>query len=127
MKKQRGSSRVLIVDDSPDVREALRWALQDTEEEVLVDEAGDIETALALARRQAPDIVLLDIDLPSADGYAVAHALKALAHPPRIIFLSIHADASTRQQAADAGGDAFVAKITGWQPLLRQIRRFLRR
>jgi CheY-like chemotaxis protein len=74
--------RVLIVDDVPAVREALRWALENEPDLVVVGEAGTGADALTCATTLAPDLVILDIELPTLDGYAVTRVLKASAHPP---------------------------------------------
>lgn len=126
MSEKRRPFRVLIVDNSPAVREALRWALEETGDTVIVGEVSDGPSAIEQAQSLQPDLVLLDSELSTTDGYAVARSLKHLPNPPRVIFLSVHGDLATRQQAEAAGGDAFVEKTTGWPPLIRQIRRLFR-
>jgi len=119
--------RVLLVDDVPAVREALRWALEEAGDFEVVGEAGDGEAALLAAAQHAPDVVILDIEMPRLDGYAVARRLKTLPRPPTVIFLSVHNDLLTRQQSAAAGGDGFAAKGTGWPGLLAQVRQSLQK
>lgn len=114
--------RVLIVDDMPAVREALRWVLEETTDLIVVGEAHDGVEALEMAARLRPDIVVLDIELPRLDGYAVTRMLKARAQPPLIIFLTVHSDTSSRQRGKDVGVDAFVEKGAGWARLLAQMR-----
>ncbi len=70
-------------------------------------------------------MVILDIELPDIDGYTVARLMKSLPNPPHILFLSVHSDAYSRQQALDAGGDSFVEKGAGWLPLIGELRRLL--
>lgn len=125
MVKPTAPIRVLLVDDALSVREAMRWALEDEADLAVVGEAGDGRQALALAESLAPDVVILDIELPELNGYSVAKALKATPAPPVIIFLSVHGDAVTRQRAAIAGGDSFVEKGRGWPTLILQIRALL--
>lgn len=117
--------KVLVVDDMPAVRQALRWAFEDTDDLVVVGEAVDGREAIASASLLAPDIVILDIGLPDLDGYAVARALKATAHPPVVIFLTVHGDPLSRQRGVEAGGDGFVEKGCGWPALVEQVRRSL--
>lgn len=115
--------RVLIVDDVPAVREALRWALEDAPDLQVVGEAEDGEQALERAAELTPDIVILDIELPRLDGYAVTRRLKAALRPPIVIFLTVHGDRASRQRSFEVGGDGFVEKGTGWGMLLAQVRR----
>jgi DNA-binding NarL/FixJ family response regulator len=117
--------RVLIVDDAPEVREALRYALEDEGDLVVVGGAGSGDEALDRVTTLAPDIVILDIELPGLDGYAVAHSLKASTHAPIVVFLTVHSDAASRRRAAEAGGDGFVDKAAGWSTLMAEVRRAL--
>ena len=117
--------RVLLVDDAPAVREALRWAFEEETDFVIVGEAGDGEQALDLARTLAPDIVILDIELPKLNGYNVAGVLKTSGQPPLVVFLSVHSDVASRTLAQAAGGDSFVEKGRGWPALIRQVRLLL--
>jgi DNA-binding NarL/FixJ family response regulator len=119
--------RVLLVDDAPSVREALRWALEDEIDLPVVGEAGDGVLALELAQTLSPDLIILDIELPKLDGYGVARMLKAAIQPPLVIFLSVHTDLASRQQAFAAGGDGFVEKGLGWLALIAQIRTLIDR
>jgi DNA-binding NarL/FixJ family response regulator len=117
--------RVLIVDDVPEVCEALRWALENEQDLRVVGEAGTGAKGLTCAMELAPDIVILDIELPTLDGYAVTRALKASVHPPIIVFLSVHSDPLSRGRAAEAGSDGFADKGAGWPALITEIRRAL--
>ena len=117
--------QVLIVDDAPAVREGLRWLLENEPDLSVVGETGDGLQALDLAASLAPDLVILDIELPGADGFAVAQSLKASAEPPVIIFLTLHADPHSRQRARAAGGNGFIEKTGNWRVLLAEVRRTL--
>ena len=70
-------------------------------------------------------MVILDIELPKLDGYAVTRALKASAHPPVIVFLTVHSGRQSRRRAAEAGGDGFAEKGAGWPALIAEVRRAL--
>jgi DNA-binding NarL/FixJ family response regulator len=119
--------RVLIVDDAPPVREALRWALEAEPELEVVGEAGSGRAALEGALALAPDVVILDVGLPDVDGFTVARTLKASATSPLVIFLTIYCDPLSRARAAEVGGDAFVEKGSGWPALIAQVRQALNR
>jgi DNA-binding NarL/FixJ family response regulator len=125
MKNLPAPCRVLIVDDAPAVREALRWALEAESDFVVVGEAGDGIEALQRAAELTPDVVILDIELPLQDGYAVSLALKARPDAPLVLFLTVHSDAEARQRSIEAGGDGFVEKGAGWPALITLIRHTL--
>lgn len=124
MAKQAAPYRVLIVDDAPSVREALRWLLDEIPHLTVVGEAEDGVTAVNSATELMPDLVILDINLPGQDGYRVARSLKQLDSPPLVIFLTAHGNSSNRQRAHTAG-DGYVEKEAGWPALLAQINRLL--
>jgi len=125
METQAALQRVFIVDDAPVVREALRWIFGEMLDWLVVGEAGDGVEALTRVAELTPDVVILDIELPDIDGYTIARLLKALPNAPLVLFLSVHGDAASRQQAAAAGGDSFVEKGVGWEPLLQEMRRLV--
>jgi DNA-binding NarL/FixJ family response regulator len=107
------------------VREALKYALEDEVDLVVVGGAGAGDEALDRVTELAPDIVILDIELPGLDGYAVARSLKASMRAPVVVFLTVHTDAASRQRAAEAGGDGFAEKAAGWLTLMAEVRRAL--
>ncbi len=117
---------ILIVDDMPVVREALRWLLEDEQNLRVVGEAGAGLEAVQQAIQLEPEVVLLDVELPDMDGYSVARQLKALPRPPLVIFLTVHSDERARLQASAAGADGFAEKGQGWLTLVNQIRLALR-
>jgi DNA-binding NarL/FixJ family response regulator len=91
-----------------------------------VGEAGTGAEGLTNATALSPDVVILDIELPRLDGYAVTRALKASAYPPIIVFLTIHSDVQSRRRAAEAGSDGFAQKGAGWPALNAEVHRGLR-
>lgn len=100
---------VLIVDDHDGFRESAR-ALLEAEGFAVVGDAADGAAALAAALRLRPDVVLLDVQLPDVDGFAVAERLAALSEPPRVVLISSRDAAAygPRLDAAPACG--FLAK-----------------
>jgi two-component system LytT family response regulator len=80
---------VLVVDDEPIAREGLKLLLGRQPEVESVSEARNGREAIALIREQRPDLVLLDVQMPRIDGFAVVHAIGAERMPP-IIFVTAH-------------------------------------
>lgn len=113
---------VLLADGSASVREALRWALAETDDLVVVGVAADGVEALHQATRLQPEVVIVDTVLPCLDGFALCQALKALPRAPVVIFLTTADHAGARQRALLAGGDAYTEKAAGWPELLAAVR-----
>jgi DNA-binding NarL/FixJ family response regulator len=103
------SRTVLIVDDHPAFRSAAHALLEEAGFRV-VGEAADGTSALEAVRELRPEIVLLDVQLPDLDGFAVAEQLAAHAEPPAIVFTSSRSVASLRWRLAANPGWRFVAK-----------------
>ncbi len=113
--------RVLIVDDIARVRHELRTLLDLSGRIQVIGEAADGAEAVRLAAQLRPDVVLMDLEMPVLDGYAAARHIKA-DHPCcRVIALSIHEEARAREQAQEAGMDAFVPKGGALKDLLDAI------
>lgn len=117
--------RVLIADDTPAVRQALRWALEEAPEFELVGEAVDSQSALEQAERLAVDLVLVDVDLPGATHHELTRSLKALPTHPRVVCLAVNDDPDVQAWASSAGADSFVAKSAGWQALIDTLRQMV--
>jgi CheY-like chemotaxis protein len=98
--------RVLVVDDHAGWRDVARRLL--TPRFDVVGEAADAAAALTLVTALRPDAVLLDVELPDADGFAVARALAALPEPPRVVLVSVRTDHGRLVERSGACG--FLAK-----------------
>jgi len=108
------SRTVLIVDDHPGFRRSAR-ALLDADGFRVVGEAADGMTAIAEAARLAPELVLLDIQLPDVDGFVVATALANAQPQPQVILISSRDRASYAPQLESAPVAGFITKadLTG--------------
>lgn len=84
------SINVLIVDDEPLARSRLRSLLSNCESAVVAGEAGSAAQAMDLLGRKAFDLLLLDVQMPGADGLALAQALRESKNPPAIVFVTAH-------------------------------------
>jgi two-component system KDP operon response regulator KdpE len=111
---------VLIVDDDADVRQVLRWALEDAGFDVLT--AADGPTALAQAELRRPGLVVLDHGLPSTDGTHVAAGLRQICgeHLPILI---VTADGRAADKARRAGAYGFIHKPFDDAVLVAAVRR----
>ena len=114
----RHAVRILIVDDAPAVRESLRWLLEDEPGLTVIGEAPTGSQALQMAVNLTPDLVILDVELPDIDGFAVTSQLKAQPNPSVVVLLSIHNSVKYQKRGRDAGCDAYVGKESGWVGLL---------
>src|ERR1035441_9544534 len=103
------STTVLIVDDHAGFRELARRMLESAGYEI-VGEAHDAASALAAAARLHPDVVLLDIQLPDLDGFAVSERLAADDDPPAVVLISSRDESAYRQRLAASTARGFIAK-----------------
>jgi len=117
-------SRVLVVDDEPQIRRTLAINLRARGYQV--DLAASGEEALKAAAHQQPDVVVLDLGLPGMDGLQVIHGLRGWTRVP-IIVLSVREREADKVAALDAGADDFVTKPFGINELLARLRAAVRR
>jgi two-component system KDP operon response regulator KdpE len=117
-------TRVLVVDDEPQILRALRINLRARDYDV--DIAADGRTALHAAAAHQPDLVVLDLGLPDMDGVHVIRGLRGWSAVP-IIVLSGRVGSSDKVAALDAGADDYVTKPFGVDELLARIRAVTRR
>jgi two-component system response regulator DevR len=113
--------RVVIVDDHPMVREGLRTMLDDEGIEV-VGEAGTTAEALREARRAAPDVLLLDVELSDGDGLATLPELKRAAPGASVLIVTMHAERALVRRAVEMGAAGYVLKGVGRRELLSAVR-----
>lgn len=112
--------RVLLADNRPEVRWALRLLLREERGLILVGESTQVAELLVQAQASQPDLILLAWELPGQVGANVLAILHALASKPKVIALSGRLDA--QQAALAAGVDAFVSKSDPPEQLLMTLR-----
>jgi two-component system KDP operon response regulator KdpE len=117
-------TRVLVVDDEPQILRGLGTNLRARGYEV--ETAPDGERALEVAARRRPDVVILDLGLPGIDGVDVIRGLRAWTQIP-IIVLSARDQERDKVEALDAGADDYVSKPFGMDELLARLRAAERR
>ena len=117
-------ARVLIIEDDPAIRSALKRVL--TERGDVVAVAGTGMEGMTILMREQPDIVLLDLGLPDIDGFGVLGMLRAVSEVPVIVITAQDDDRSTIR-ALDAGADDYVTKPFGADQVAARMRAVLRR
>ncbi|GAB3065800.1 response regulator [Intrasporangium mesophilum] len=117
-------TKVLVVDDDPQLARALRINLRARDHDVHVAATG--AEALRVAASVEPELVILDLGLPDIDGVEVIHGLRGWSEVP-IIVLSGRGSGPDKVAALDAGADDYVTKPFGMDELLARIRAVTRR
>ena len=117
------SPKVLVVDDEPNIRRALRVWLSDNGYAVQLAATG--EEALDLAAVSSPDVLILDLMLPGMSGLEVCRSLREWTQVP-IIVLSARGEEAAKIEALDLGADDYLTKPFGMGELLARIRVALR-
>ena len=115
---------ILLVEDDPALRRALRTMMRSRDLEVLDVATG--EDAIVVASSGAPDLLVLDLGLPDIDGLEVLRRVRAFSTMP-VIVLTAHHHQSEKIRALDAGADDYVTKPFDTEELLARIRAVLRR
>jgi len=115
--------RVLVVDDDPLVRSALRLMLGGQPDLDVIGEAPDGRAGVAAARAERPDVVLMDIRMPGLNGLEATRALHSDPDPPRVIVLTTFDADEHVMGALAAGADGFVLKDTPPGEIVEAIRR----
>ncbi len=114
--------RLLLVDDHALFREGLISLLAYQDDFTVVGEAEDAETALAQAHALAPDIVLMDIELPGVDGVIATRRLKMELPAVTVVMLTVRDDSETLFEAIKAGAHGYLVKNVRSVELLEQLR-----
>ena len=116
--------KVLVIDDEPQIRRALRIGLERNDYTVTVAATG--EEGLDLAALSPPDLVILDLALPGIQGLEVCRQLREWSKAP-IVVLSVREDQSDKIAALDLGADDYLTKPFSLDELLARMRAVLRR
>ena len=114
--------RVLIADDQALVREGLRMILRSSPGIEVVGEAADGLEAVEACARTRPDVVLMDVRMPHADGLEATRRVMALSRPPRVLVLTTYDLDAYVYGALRAGASGFLLKDTPGEQLIDAIR-----
>ena len=121
MTASRDRARILLVDDHPMVREGLRSMLTDDTIDI-VAEAGTAAEAIRLSAEAAPDVVLLDMELPDLDGLSTLTRIRQASPNTAVLVVTMHDDPTLVRGAVKAGTAGYVLKGASRQELLAAVR-----
>lgn len=118
------AANILVVDDEPQIRRVMRTTL--TSHGYVITEAKTGEEALESIRKQRPDLVLMDVNMPGMGGIEACREIRRVSDAP-IIMLTVRNADRDKVSALDAGADDYVVKPFSLEELLARIRAALRR
>ena len=111
--------RVLVVDDDDDIRLLLRLSLESERDVEIVGEAADGIAAVDVAGSVGPDVVVLDLQMPGADGLTALPLLRRQCPDASVL---VYSATDRRREAIAAGADAYVEKSTSLEGVVRALR-----
>jgi DNA-binding response OmpR family regulator len=118
-------ARILVVEDEPPMRMALKDILDS--EGYRTQTAADGDAGLQQAMEQKPDLILLDVMLPKLDGFALCGELRRLAIATPVLMLTAKGQVEDRVTGLDSGADDYLVKPFSTEELLARVRALLRR
>jgi len=116
------SWRIIIADDHELVRESTRSMLEIEPDLRIIDEAKDGQETIELCRLQRPDVVLMDVGMPTVNGLEATQMIKEELPTTKILIWSAYEDPLFVSEAVRAGADGYVLKLSPVQELLDAIR-----
>lgn len=111
--------RCLVADDHPMFREGLRFVLEQADDVMVVAEAADGRAAVEAVAEHAPDVVLMDLNMPGVDGLAATREVAASA---RVLVLTMHDDDANVVAALRAGASGYLLKGAGPEEVISAVR-----
>jgi DNA-binding NarL/FixJ family response regulator len=120
------TAQILIVDDHPVLRHGLAELIERAPDLQVCGEAGGVSDALQLCHTEKPDLVLIDMSLEDGHGLDLIRDLQTLEHPPRMLVISMHEEATYVERALRAGAHGFLPKSEAVDEIVYAIRQVLR-
>jgi len=126
-KKKADKPRILIIEDEPDLVQTLKDRLERNEYDIITAENG--KAGLEMALREKPDVVLLDVNMPIMDGFAMLEALRK--HPEgmncAVIMITVHSQKQDITRAEACGINDYIVKPFNMEDLIEKIETVLKR
>jgi two-component system response regulator NreC len=113
--------RILLADDHTVVRKGLRMLLESQDGLKVIGEAADGRTAVALAEQDPPDVVVMDVAMPTLNGIEAARQITAKLPQVAVVFLSMHSDESYVLKALKAGARGYLLKDSAEHDLIQAV------
>jgi len=121
---EQQAKKILVVDDDPDILDALRFMLEDSGYEVKTSEKGEYAENLHDTNGGLPDVIILDVLLSGKDGRLICQKLKSQEETQRIPIIMISAHPNAKQSVSAVGADDFMAKPFDMDELLATIAKY---
>jgi DNA-binding response OmpR family regulator len=121
---EQQAKRILVVDDDPDILDALQFMLEYAGYEVKTTEKGEYAENLRATNGGLPDVIILDVLLSGKDGRLICQKLKSREETKRIPIIMISAHPNAKQSVAAVGADDFLAKPFDMDDLLTKIAQY---
>ena len=121
---EQQAKKILVVDDDPDILDALQFMLEDAGYEVKTTEKGEYAENLHDTNSGLPDVIILDVLLSGKDGRLICQKLKSQEETKRIPIIMISAHPNAKQSVTAVGADDFIAKPFDMDELLAKIAQY---
>lgn len=121
-KKQPAKTRIVLADDHPLLRKALRDLLEKEAAFEIIGEAGDGEEAVMLATQIMPDVVIMDISMPNLDGLQATQQIKARCPNVAVLVLTVHTDDECILEILKAGAAGYLIKSAFGDEVVHAVR-----
>lgn len=105
-----GKTKIMLVDDHPLLRQAVRIVLEKQDDFEVIAEAGEGNEAVKLARELVPDVIIMDLSMPGVNGLEATKQIKASCPGIAILILTVHTDSEHILSILEAGADGYLTK-----------------
>ena len=113
---------IIIADDHPIVRKGLREIIEEESRFIVLAEVNNGQEAIEAIEKHAPQVTILDVDMPVMNGFEAARAIKTKKLKTEIIFLTMHRDEDLFNEAIDLGAKGFVIKDSALSDIVECIK-----